>query len=300
MRRALLVLSLHAVLSAGVLYAQDQDFSKVEIKVTKVAGTVSMLQGAGGNIGVSVGEDGIVMVDTEFAPLAAKIKAALLGLSTRPVRFIFNTHWHFDHTDGNEIFQEMAPIVAPEPLRKRMATGGTISIAGRVIKPAPEGALPILTYTDSVTVHMNGEDIVATHYPSAHTDGDAVVYFKQSKVVQMGDLFVTYGFPFVDLDNGGSVRGMIAVLRKIVEKMPPDVKVIPGHGDVSTLEDVRKLAQMMEETQQIVAEGVRKGKSLDRLKQEKVLQAYDKYSGAFVKTDTWTEILFNDLKAAGK
>jgi cyclase len=292
MYKALLVLPL----LAGPLWAQERDFSKVEVTVTKVAGTVSVLHGAGGNIGVSVGEDGIVMVDTDYSPVAARIKAALAGLSTRPIRFIFNTHWHHDHTDGNEVFQQLAPIIAHDNLRKRLASGG--SVIGRTMKPASEGALPTITFSDTASVHLNGEDIVAIHYPNAHTDGDSIVYFTQSNVIHLGDEFVTYGFPFVDLENGGSVKGMIAALKRVTERFPADVKVIPGHGPVSTLDDVKKLVQMMEETTAIVAEGMKKGRTVEQLKQEKVLGAYSKWSGEFITTDKWIEIVFNDLKGS--
>jgi len=291
MRKALL--GLVALSLGGTLIAQDQDYSKVEVKVVKVAGSVSMLQGAGGNVGVSVGDDGIVMVDTEFAPLAPKLKAALAGLTTKPIRFIVNTHWHSDHTDGNLAFQADAPIIAHDNLRKVLASGG--HTMARTSPPAAKGALPILTFSDTLTIHLNGEDIALIHYPSAHTDGDSIVYFTQSNVLHLGDEFVTYGFPFVDLDNGGSVVGMTAALKQVVARFPQDVKVIPGHGPVSTMDDVRNLIKMMEETTAIVAAGKAKGKTLAQLQQDKVLDAYDKkWSGQFIKSDKWIELIYND------
>jgi glyoxylase-like metal-dependent hydrolase (beta-lactamase superfamily II) len=291
MRQSLLALL--ALALAGFASAQDQDLSKVEIKVTKVAGTVSLLQGAGGNIAVSAGDDGIVMVDTEFAPLNSKIKAALAGLSPKPLRFIVDTHWHFDHTDGNLLFQADAPILAHDNLRKRLGSGG--SIIGRKVDPAPKGALPILTYSDTVTIHLNGEDIVVLHNPHAHTDGDSIVYFTQSNVLHLGDEFVTYGFPFVDLDDGGSVVGMTAALKEVASRFPKDVKVIPGHGPVSTLDDVRNLVKMMEETTAIVRGEKAKGKTLAQVQQAKALDAYDKkWSGDFIKADKWIELVYND------
>ena len=168
-----------ACLLAAAAAAQQPDFSKVEIKVTKVAGTVYMLQGYGGNIGVSVGEDGILIVDDQFAPLADKIKAALKGISDKPVKFVLNTHWHFDHTGGNPYFGDTAPIIAHENVRKRLASGGTISAFKMEIPPAPKAALPVITFDDKVTVHINGEDIRAIHFPNGHTDGDIVVFFPQ-------------------------------------------------------------------------------------------------------------------------
>src|ERR1051325_11033352 len=186
----------------------QQDYSKVEIKVTKVAGSVYMLEGAGGNIGVSTGEDGIVIVDDQFAPLATKIKEALKGITDKPLRFVLNTHFHGDHSGGNAEFSGQATIIAHENVRKRLAEG--TAVLGGEVKPAAKEALPVITFNDRVSVHLNGEDIRAVHFPNGHTDGDSVIFFPKSKVVHMGDDFVTYGFPFVDVSNGGSVSGIIA------------------------------------------------------------------------------------------
>jgi glyoxylase-like metal-dependent hydrolase (beta-lactamase superfamily II) len=213
-----IALVLFALLSA----AQDEDLSKVEMKVIKVSGNVYMLQGAGGNIGASVGEDGIVIVDDEFAPLADKIRAALKGITDKPVRFVINTHWHFDHTGGNEPFGSTSTVIAQDNVRKRLITGGTMGTYGSAkmdIKPAPKAALPIITFDHDVSVHLNGD---ALHYPHGHTDGDSVIFFPQSNVVHMGDDFVTYGFPFVDLRSGGSVEGMIAAMEQVSAQLPSD------------------------------------------------------------------------------
>src|SRR5438477_4408745 len=243
--------------AATTLMAQNQDYSKVEIKVTKVAGTVYMLQGAGGNIAASIGEDGIVVVDDQFAPLAAKIEAALRGVTDKPVRFIINTHYHIDHTGGNAWFQKQAPIIAHDNVRKRLEQG---RVAGNgstkdVQAPASGDALPILTFDHDVTVHLNGEDIRALHFPSGDTDGDSIIFFLKSNVVHMGDDFVRYGFPFIDLGSGGSVEGMIAAMQEVLPKLPPDVKVIPGHGNVSNLDDVRNYVKMLIDTRAAVEKG---------------------------------------------
>src|SRR5947209_1442671 len=231
MRKAFSVLLSLFLFSVLQLFGQ-QDFSKIEIKVQKVSGTVYMLEGAGGNIGASVGEDGIVIVDDEFLPLADKIEAALKGITDKSVKFVLNTHWHGDHTGGNEHFGAEAPIIAQENVRKRLETGSS----GRSGKtpPAPKIALPVITFENNVSVHLNGEDIRAIHFPHGHTDGDAVIFFPKANVVHMGDDFVTYGFPFIDLASGGSARGMIAACEKVIESVPSDAKVIPGHGGLST------------------------------------------------------------------
>ena len=283
---------------ATLASTQDQDFSKVQIKVVKVSGGVYMLQGAGGNIGASVGEDGIVVVDDQYAPLADKIQVALKGVTDKPVRFIINTHFHGDHTGGNAYFQKQAPVIAHDNVRKRLEEGGTAGNLGSLSmehKPASKDALPILTFDHDVTVHLNGEDIRALHFPSGHTDGDAIIFFPKSNVVHMGDDFVRYGFPFVDLGSGGSVEGMIAAMEEVVPKLPPDVKVIPGHGDVANLDDVREFTKMLIDTRAVVEKGVKAGKTLDQLKQEKALESWKKWNGEFITTDAWIETLYNDL-----
>jgi len=226
----------------GIAVSQDHDFSKVEMKVMKVAGTVYILQGAGGNIGASVGDDGIVIVDDQYAPLAAKILAALRGITDKPLRFVINTHYHGDHTGGNAYFQKQAPIIAHDNVRKRLETGGAAGNGGSVHidnKPADKEALPIITFDHDVTVHLNGEDIRALFFPAGHTDGDSIIFFPKSNVVHMGDDFVTYGFPFIDVDSGGSINGMIDCVEMVISQVPADVKIIPGHGPVSNLGDVR-------------------------------------------------------------
>lgn len=282
----------------GVVLAQQQDFSEVEIEVTKVGGNVYMLEGAGGNIAASVGEDGIVLVDDQFAPLADKIRAALESVTDRPLRFIINTHYHFDHTGGNLPLHEDATIIAHDNVRKRLASGGTGGNGGSLSfdqEPSPREALPVITFQHDVTVHLNGEDIRALHAPSGHTDGDAIVFFPKSNVVHMGDDFVTYGFPFVDLNAGGSVNGIIAALENVLSELPPDVKVIPGHGPLSTLDDVRRFLTMVKDTRAAVEKEISAGKTLEQLKQEKVLEPWKQYSGSFVTTDLYIETLYNDL-----
>lgn len=286
------------VFAAAWSAAQDEDFSKVQMKVSKVAGNVYILMGAGGNIGASVGDDGIVIVDDQYAPLADKIQAALKGITDKPVRFIINTHYHPDHTGGNAYFQKQAPIIAQDNVRKRLESGGGGGNGGSIhmdMKPAPHEALPIITFDHDVTVHLNGEDIRALYFPAGHTDGDSIIFFPHSNVVHMGDDFVTYGFPFIDVEAGGSINGMIYGVEKVIAQVPADVKIIPGHGPVSDLDDMRAYVIMLKNTRDAVAQALKDGKTLDQMKQAKLLDPWKKYSGDFVTEDMFLETLYNSL-----
>lgn len=287
--------------AAALTFAQGgPDFDKVQIKVTQVSGNVYMLAGAGGNIGASIGEDGIVIVDDQFAPLAEKIRAALhgIGVTDKPVRFVINTHYHGDHAGGNLPFSETSTIIAQDNVRKRLEAGSAAGNGGSVRmenKPAPKGALPIITFGQDLTVHLNGEDIRALHFPSGHTDGDSIIFFPKANVVHMGDDFVRYGFPFIDISSGGSVQGMVAALEKVIPELPAHVKVIPGHGELSNLDDVRVFLKMLKDTSAAVERALQQGKALEQMKQEKILDPWKKFSGSFITEDAFVETLYNSL-----
>ena len=279
------------VIAASAL--AQRDFSKVEVKAAKVAGSVYMLTGAGGNIGASVGEDGIVVVDDQYAPLAPKIEAALKAITDKPVRFVLNTHYHGDHTGGNEHFGKIAPLVAHENVRKRLASGTTAR--GHSTPPAPAGALPIVTFNDTLTIHLNGEDVRAIHMPRGHTDGDSVIWFTKSNVVHMGDEFFNGMLPYIDLENGGSVRGLIANIEKVLATVPDDAKIIPGHGALSDKAGLRKKLDMLKATMAVVQQGIAAGKTVDQLKAEKVLDPWKELATSFISTDFFTETLYTEL-----
>lgn len=293
MRTPYLILAASLLAATTTLHAQ-RDMSKVEVKATKVAGSVYMITGAGGNIGVSIGEDGIIIVDDQYAPLVPKIEAALQAISDKPLRFILNTHYHPDHTGGNEQLGKSAPIVAQENVRKRLKEG-TTTLFGPM--PAqPKGALPIITFNDTLTLHVNGEDIRAVHFPGGHTDGDSVIWFTQSNVVHMGDNFFNGMFPVIDLDNGGGVRGMIRAAEKVASMIPADTKVIAGHGPLGDRESLRKFAEVLRGAADAVQAGLAAGKTADQLKAEKALAAWEEDWGkGFVKTDMFIDLLYRDL-----
>ena len=226
----LLIASLTLVSSA---FAQ-QDFSSVEITPHHVAGSVYYLEGRGGNIGLSIGEDGVVMIDDQFAPLTDKIVAAIRSLSDGEIRFLINTHVHGDHTGGNENLGNMGVLIlARDEVRVRLE------------QQAPEAALPVLTYSDAITIHLNGEEVYAFPVPPAHTDGDTFIHFKDSDVVHTGDVFRTTAFPVIDTNNGGTLKGTLEALGRLVGVAGPNTKILPGHGVVSSREDVMGFRDMV-------------------------------------------------------
>jgi cyclase len=301
---ALIVAIATAVLVPGMARAQQpQDFSKVEIKVTKVSGNIYMLEGAGGNIAASLGDDGILIVDTEYAPLAGKIEAALkgIGITDKPVRFVIDTHYHGDHSNGNPAFAAAgATILANENLRKRLEEGSSIGNGPggsiHIQQPAqPKDALPMITYDAGIDIYLNGEKIEVRHFPAAHTDGDSFVFFATNKVLHTGDVFVRYGFPFIDVNGGGSVQGMIAACEKSLAEFPPDTKVIPGHGALATMDDLRDYVKMLKDTTAAVQKALDDHKTLAQMKEEKILAPWQKLSGNFVNSDAFLDEIYNSL-----
>jgi glyoxylase-like metal-dependent hydrolase (beta-lactamase superfamily II) len=290
-------LLLTVVLFFAVSTHAQTDFSKVEVKATKVAGNVYMLQGSGGNIGVSVGDDGLLIVDDQFAPLADKIRAALKGIADKKLRFILNTHWHGDHTGGNIAFGPEATIIAHDNVRKRLATEQKSTVFNSTTPPSPKEALPVITFNDSLSVHFNGEDIRAIHFPHGHTDGDSVIFFSASNVVHLGDDFFAGRFPFVDLESGGSVEGLVKNIGELIGKIPADAKLIPGHGPISTLDDLKSYHRMLQQTSEIVRQKITAGKTLDQIKTEGLPAEWAPWGTGFIKTDRWVETIYKSLTA---
>ncbi len=284
-----------AFLLIGLTFAQ-QDFSNVEIKATHVAGSVHMLEGSGGNIGVSVGEDGILIVDDQFAPLADKIREALRKLGGDKPRFILNTHWHGDHTGGNEAFGRDGTIIAHTNVRHRLAVKQ--ELFGRTIDPLPKVALPVITFDDSLSLHFNGEEIRVLHLPHGHTDGDSIVIFTKSNVVHMGDHLFMEMFPFVDLDHGGDVEGLIRNIARVIDNAQPGAKFIPGHGPLSSIDDLKTYHRMLVETSELVRKGIAAGKGLQEIKAGGVPEAWKSWGEGFIKTDRWLETLHRSLTRA--
>ncbi|HKG96171.1 MAG TPA: MBL fold metallo-hydrolase [Pyrinomonadaceae bacterium] len=275
---------------------QQQDFSKVQVKATKVAGNVYMLQGSGGNIGVSVGADGILIVDDQFAPLADKIRAALKELGQGKLRFILNTHWHGDHTGGNVVFGPEATIIAHDNVRKRLSTEQKSEVFKNTTPASPKEALPVITFGQSLSVHFNGEEIRVIHYPQGHTDGDSVIFFTTSNVIHLGDDFFAGRFPFVDLESGGSIEGLTKNIGEIITQIPDGAKLIPGHGPLSTIDDLKSYHRMLQQTTDIVRQKMTAGKTLEQIKSEGLPEEWKPWGTGFIKTDLWIETIYKSLK----
>ncbi len=285
--------ALAILLASSVPLPAQTDFDNVQITATPVAGKIYMLQGLGGNIGASAGEDGILIVDDQFKPLAEKIRAALQGIQAGDLKFILNTHWHGDHTGSNEVFGPEATIIAHTNVRKRLSSDQ--ELFGQIVSAAPPEAWPVITFDESVSIHFNGEEIRVIHLPRGHTDGDSLIWFTESNVVHMGDLFFQGRFPFVDLGSGGNAVGYADNLGKVIDLLPADVKIIPGHGRLSNLDDLREFRRVILETTDIVRRRMRQGKSLQEIQAEGLPDVYADWGTGFIATDRWLEIVYRSL-----
>lgn len=283
--------------SAGVALGQ-RDFSSVEIKTTELADNIYALSGAGGNIGVSVGDDGVFVIDDQFAPLSDKILAAIKALSDKPVSYVLNTHWHGDHTGGNENFGAAgAVIVAHQNVRERMSTPQFMKAFGREVPAAAGAALPVVTFSDDVTFYFNGNDIQVMHQPMAHTDGDSIVFFAQANVLHMGDTFFNGFFPFVDQSSGGTLTGLIEAAAHALSLIDDNTQIIPGHGPIAAKADLQKYHAMLMEVKAIIGPLVQAGKSREEVLAANPLQALgERWGNGFMKTGMFTSIVY-DIEA---
>ena len=270
---------------ASVAFAQ-QNFDAVQIKATHVAGSVHMLEGSGGNIGVSVGPEGLLIVDTQFLPLAGKIDAALAKLSPGPLKFVLNTHWHGDHTGGNPHFGKRASVVAHDNVRKRLLSAAT---------PAPKEALPLVTFNQSTSVHFNGEEIKMISLVPGHTDGDALIHFTKSGVFHTGDQFLNHRFPFIDVGSGGDLLGYIKNIEFMVKTIPAGAKIIPGHGALATKADLEATQQMLAETTALVKKAIAEGKTQEQIRIAGVPEKYKDWGAGFINVNRYLDAVYNAL-----
>ena len=286
-----------ALALAAPLLAQQQDFSKVEVKAEKVAEGVYVLTGAGGNIGLSIGKSGSLVIDDQYAPLSDKILAMIKTLSPDPVRFIVNTHWHGDHTGGNENMAKTgAFLVAHENVRKRMGSEQFIALFNQKVPASPEAALPVVTFAEGVSFHWNGDEVRAYHVAPAHTDGDTVVQFVKADVVHMGDCFFNGMYPFIDTSSGGKVDGVVAAAERVLAGVSDKTRMIPGHGPVASKADLQAYRDTLKAIRDRVAKLKAEGKTKEAAVAAKPSAEFDaKWGQGFVKPDVFVGLVYDAL-----
>ena len=298
MKRIALIFA--ALLSTSSAFAQQTKPEDVVIRVEKIAPGVAVLFGQGGNIGLSYGVDGNVLIDDQFAPLTPKILAAVATIDPDPVQFLINTHFHGDHSGGNENMAKAgAIIVAQDNVRTRM--GQENMVLGGKVAPSPTGALPIVTFSKDMSIYRNGDRLHIFYAPHAHTDGDAIIHFEKANVVHMGDIFFNGLYPFIDIDSGGNVRGVIAAADRVLAISNDQTRIIPGHGPVASKADLAAYRAYLADVVGKVQGAIKAGKTLAQVQAMKPSAAYDaKYGGAFIKPDALVAAIYASLKGAPK
>jgi cyclase len=294
MRKFVLVSALALIATPA---SAQMDLSKVEIKAEQLAPGVAVLFGAGGNIGVSYGPDGTVLIDDQFAPLTGKIEAAVAALGATPVKFLINTHWHFDHTGGNEnLGKKGAIIMAHENVRVRLIAGATM--LGQTIPPAPKEALPVITYNDGIKLHLNGDEVRTIHTGGGHTDGDSIVVWKKANIIHTGDMFNNNGgFPFVDTASGGNAVHLLATLDKIIPLTNDQTRLIPGHGPMAKRADLIAWRDMINTVVASVRAGIKAKKTLAQIQAMKPAAKWDTNPKAFITGDRFVEAVYKSITA---
>jgi glyoxylase-like metal-dependent hydrolase (beta-lactamase superfamily II) len=298
MKRVLTVIALVTMAGAATVVAQQPNFDSVVVRTQPAGRGVHMLTGSGGNIALAVGEDFAFLVDDQFAPLTTKILAAVRGVTDKPVRFLVNTHWHGDHAGGNENMAKAGVIlVAHDNVRTRMSTEQFIELFNSRVPPSPRGALPVVTFVESVTFHLGNETVHVVHVPPAHTDGDAIVHFVQANTIHMGDNFFKDVYPFIDLSSGGSFEGVIRAADIALGYTNDSTRIIPGHGAMANRADLKKYRDVLVQVRDRVAALIRQGKTREEVIAAKPTSEWDATWGAgFMKTDVFLGIVYQSLK----
>jgi cyclase len=296
LRTSLLLISL---LSFTNICAIAQEIPDNDVKIIKLTDNIHVLMGIGGNIAVSSGADGVFIVDDDMPPIAAKIEAAVRSIQDEPVRMVFNTHWHFDHTGGNKHFGEQgALIVAHDNVRERMSTKQLSALFNTETKPSADVALPVVTFDQSITFHLNGGTIRAMHVPAGHTDGDSVLFFEEANIVHMGDLFFNRMYPVIDINAGGSARGMIAAIDTVLPMLNADTVLIPGHGPVGDVDDLKAFRKMLAVVTNRIQLLVDDGKTLEEvIALSPTINFDDPWAWEFMPPERFVKLVYNSVVA---
>lgn len=276
-----------------------QKFKDVEIIANQLTNETYMLIGKGGNIGVSVRDDGVLLIDSQFKQLTDKIMSTINNkITDKPIKFLINTHWHQDHTDGNEniVVKNGAIVIAHDNVRERLSTEQFVNFLNKTFEPSPINALPIITYNDSITLYFNDDKIDVYHIPNAHTDGDSIIYFDKNNVVHTGDIFVNGRYPFIDHSSGGSIDGIIAGIEKIISIINNETKIIPGHGLLSNLDELQDYLSMLKDIRKQVQTMVNNGSNLEEIIKSDITTNYDSlYSNSFVSSKDFLRFVYDDI-----
>lgn len=284
--------ALTAIAAFGVV-AQAQDFSKIEVRTTKLNDSTWLLQGAGGNVALSVGPDAVFLIDDDYGAMAPKLKAAIAAISKKPVQFLLNTHFHFDHSGGNEVFgTDAAVIVAHDNVRRRMRVEQLITFIGARQAASPKAALPVITVPLQMSFHINGEELQAFHVPRAHTDGDLIVHFRGSDIVHMGDTYFSGMYPFIDAGSGGTAEGMVAAADRVLAMATDKTRIIPGHGPITDKAALQNWRDMLAAATQRIKDLRKAGKSEDEIRTSKPFADFDAiYGQGFIKPEQFVAMM---------
>lgn len=289
-----------ALVAPGVLAtrADADEFDDVTVRVEPIRNGLYVLTGAGGNVVVATGPDGVIVIDDQYAPLAPKIRNAIGRITASPVRWVVNTHWHRDHTGGNEAMAGRgAVIVAHDNVRARMASEQFIAAFQQHVPPSPAAALPIITFSESITFHWNGDSVRVVHAPPSHTDGDAFVFFDSADVVHAGDVFFSGMYPFFDTSSGGGFEGMIAATDRLLELTGDDTIIVPGHGPVSRRRDLVAYRKMLGEVYESVSAKIKAGRSRQEIVAARPTEHLDRtWGGGFMKPDSFVALVYESLR----
>lgn len=282
-----------ALVLASPAFAHQQQQPPVEIRVERVAPGVAVLFGRGGNVALSYGADGNVLVDDQYAPLTERILAAVASVNPGPVRFVINTHWHGDHTGGNENLSRTGTVVvAHENVRRRMSMDQVV--LGNAVPASPAAALPVITFDQGLSFHLNGDEVRVFHVDDAHTDGDALVYWHRANVLHMGDTFFHGMLPFIDLDSGGSIDGLLHALDIAVGRADPQTVIVPGHGPLARLPDLVAYRAMLRGLRDRIAAEIEAGRTLDQIKALRLADAHGRETD-FITPDAFVEAVYRSL-----